>query len=414
MRILYIHQYFSTRQGSGGTRSYEFARRWVQAGHQVTMITGTSARGDLQSLPQRVITREIEGIRVFYIRTDYSNYLSFRQRLLTFLRFMFWATWVGLRHTPSADVVFATSTPLTVGIPGYVISRLRRIPFVFEIRDLWPDAPIQLGVLRSRPLILLARALERFLYRAAQHIVTLSPGMFASLAERGIPSAKLSMIPNCSDLDLFQPREPDPSWLARLKLEGKFVASYAGAMGMANGLDVVIETARILQVEGEREIHFLLIGDGKERPSLEERAQKYGLPNVTFLSPLPKEELAHLLPISNICLTIFAPYPILETCSPNKFFDALALGRPVLINFGGWMKELLEEYQAGVAVPSSDPAEIAVTLRTLREQPERLQEMGRRARALAEERFDRDKLARQLEAILKMVVEGTSFEDNHG
>ena len=404
MRILYIHQYFITRAGSSGTRSYEFARRWVGAGHKVTMISTANESGGLGSQGRKVSRQNIEGIDLLLVNNPYSNYMSFPRRIAAFFAFMIWATWAGLRHVGRVDVVFATSTPLTVGIPGYLLSLWKRVPFVFEVRDLWPEAPIQIGALRNPFVIALARGLERFLYRVAARIVTLSPGMYDALVRMGVPKGKLSMIPNCSDLDLFRPRARDAELLAKYHLEGKFVLTYAGAMGIANGLTALVEVARILQRRGEDDIHLLLVGDGKERPHLQSLAADYQLHNITFQPRMSKLELAKLLPLSDVCLTIFASLPVLETSSPNKFFDALASGRPVLINFGGWMKEVLERHNAGVAVPSNDPEELAAKIIELRSRPELLAEMGHNARALAEGEYDRDKLARQVEAVLLSIV----------
>jgi glycosyltransferase involved in cell wall biosynthesis len=406
LRILYIHQYFRTRAGAGSTRSYEFARRWVEAGHAVTMITSASENSALSTQGQRIARQTIDGIDVLVIDTSYSNYMSFRRRIVAFFAFMVWATWVGLRYVGRVDVVFATSTPLTVGIPGYLLSRWKRAPFVFEIRDLWPEVPIQIGALRNPLSIALARGLERFLYRAAVCVVTLSPGMYDALVQMGVPKSKLAMIPNCSDLDIFQVSAPNAELLTKYHLQGKFVLTYAGTMGMANGLDVLVEVARILQERSQTDIHLLLVGDGKERPCLEALAARYQLHNTTLLPAMSKLELAGLMPLSDICLTIFAPLPVLQTNSPNKLFDALALGRPVLINFGGWMQKVLEAHNAGIAVPSNDPQELADKIIELHAHPELLAEMGRNARALAEVEYDREKLCRQLESVLLSAASG--------
>ena len=405
MKVLYIHQYFRTRSEAGGTRSYEFARRWVQNGHQVTMITaadgptGADGRG-------HVYRQNIDGIDVLAVRVNYSNYMSFPRRVIAFLEFLVWATWIGLRQVPEMDIVFATSTPLTVGIPGYLISRWRKVPFVFEVRDLWPEAPIQLGALRNPVVIAAARWLERFLYRAAAHVVTLSPGMYEGVRQTGVEEDKLSMIPNCSDLDVFQPRSPSPEITARYNPERRFVLTYAGSLGLANGLVTIVETARILQERGQEGFLFYLIGEGREHPRLAQMAAQYGLRNLTLLPPMSKLELAEFMPLSDICLTIFAPFPVLETNSPNKLFDALALGRPVLINYGGWIQDVLEEHHAGVAVPSNDPGEIATRLIELRDRPDLMADMGRNARTLAETHYGRDTLAQQLEKVLQAVATG--------
>jgi len=408
VRILYIHQYFKTRAGSGSTRSFEFARRWVKAGHSVVLITGVTDRSDLGSdrgIERRVSRHDVEGIEVLAIDSRYSNYMSFLRRIAAFFRFMVSATWVGLRHVGSVDVILASSTPLTVGIPGYLLSLWKRAPFILEIRDLWPEAPIQLGVLRNPAAIALARSLERFLYRAARHIVVLSPGMQDALRRMGIPEAKLSMIPNCCDLDLFAPHEPAPALLHQYGLHGRFVALYAGAMGMANGLDVAVEAARVLQ-QRESAVQLVLVGDGKERPALQKRAAESHLQNVTFIPWVPKSELVDLMAMADVCLVLFAPHPVLQTGSPNKFFDALALGRPVLINYGGWMRDLIERHGVGAAVPSNDPGGLAEALIALKSDPQRLRDMGRRARALAESEFDRERMSAQYETLLGEVARG--------
>lgn len=404
MRILYIHQYFSTRSGATGTRSYEFARRWVAHGHQVTIVTGQVDLSRSATARRRISREQVDGIEVLRIDTAYSNTMGMARRLLAFVSFMFWAAWAGLFYAGPLDVVLATSTPLTVGIPGFWVAWWRRVPFVFEIRDLWPQAPIDLGALRQPLLVAAARALERWLYRVARRVVTLSPGMAQALEAMGVPSRKLAMIPNCSDTDLFQPGPADAQLVEKYATEGRFVLIYAGAMGQANGLSSLIETARRLQQRGDGRFLFLLVGDGQERPRLEDLAQRYGLTNLRLLSPMPKSELAQFLRLSDVILAWFAPYPVLATGSPNKLFDGLALGRPILINFGGWLQPVLEEHEAGVAMPSDDPEDLAQAILDLAGDSQRLAAMGRNARRLAEERFARDLLSDQMEYLLSQVV----------
>ena len=406
MHILYIHQYFSTRSGSTGTRSFEFARRWVRQGHRVTMLTGMVDLSGRDGAGGWLSREQIEGFEVLRVRAPYSNRMGFARRVLAFVHFMLAATWAGLFKAGGIDGVLATSTPLTVGIPGRIISLLRRVPFVFEIRDLWPQAPIELGALRQPLLIALARGLERRLYRVADHIVTLSPGMHDALVALGVPEHKLSMIPNCSDCDLFQPGPPEADPVAIHGTDGRFVLIYAGAMGRANGLNSVVDTAAVLLERGETRPLFLLIGDGMARPALETRIASLGLDNVRLIDPMPKSELARFLRLSDVILTFFAPYPVLTTCSPNKLFDGLALGRPILTNFGGWTQQVLHDAGAGVSVPSDDPCELADAVMALATDPDHLAIMGANARRLAEERFSRDLLSDQMLDVMRRAIAG--------
>lgn len=418
MRILYIHQYFSTRTGAVGTRSYEFARYLIDRGHAVTMITGTTWLDGIERTG--LVTRtEADGIDVVAIGVRYHSHMGFVRRMWSFVAFMLAATWVARREP--CDVVFASSTPLTVGIPGWLAARKHRVPFIFEVRDLWPEAPIQLGVLTNPLLKAAALWLEGFLYRRADHIVALSPGMADGVAARGVPRGRITMIPNCADTHLFSPGPKDEELMARWGLEGAFVAAYIGAMGPANDLGQVIEAARIM-AEREpadsgrvptdtagaptptRRTVFLMVGDGKERPMLEARTRELGLDDVVWAGPVPKADVPRVLRTADVALASFADLEILRTNSPNKVFDALAAGRPVVVDFGGWVPEMLEETGAGVGATPGDPARLAEALASLRDDPARRERMGEAARDLAESRFDRMAMAAKLEGLFEKVV----------
>jgi glycosyltransferase involved in cell wall biosynthesis len=298
-------------------------------------------------------------------------------------------------------VVFASSTPLTIGIAGLATARLKRVPFVFEIRDLWPAVPVQLGALRSRTAVRSAEWLERRLYEGAERIVVLSEGAQQDLERRGVPSEKLALIPNAADLDVFRPGVVDADFRARHGLEGRFVALYAGAMGRANGLDQLVDAADRLR--GSR-VMIVALGDGGERARLERRVQELGLDNLLFLPPVAKEQLAGIVGAADVTLTIFAPYPVLETNSPNKFFDSLAAGKPVVVNLDGWLRRLVDEHDAGAWVPAGDPAALAAALTELADDEARVERMGRNARALAEREFSRDLMAERLARTLEEAV----------
>ena len=407
MDVLYFHQYFATRRRSTATRSYELARRLVDRGHRVTIVSRDTrkleAGRETRPVGRLVGREQVDGIDVLFINIPYANRYSTPVRLASFTAFTVAAGIAGaLERRP--DVVFASSTPLTIGIAGLATARLKRVPFVFEIRDLWPAVPVELGALKSPPAVRSAEWLERRLYDGAERIVVLSEGAQDDLERRGIPSEKLALIPNAADLDVFRPDVVDDGFRGKHGLEGRFVALYAGAIGRANGLDQLVETAAALRRRGEERVAIVVLGDGGERPRLEERARDLGLDNLRFLPPVAKEKLAGIVGAADVTLTIFAPYPVLETNSPNKFFDSLAAGKPAVVNLDGWVRRLVEDNDAGAWVQAGDAEALAWALSALAGDPERVERMGRNARGLAEREFSRDLMAERLERTLEEVV----------
>lgn len=399
MHILYLHQYFITRNGVGGTRSYEFARHFVGQGHQVTMVTAADP-----SLPWTgglIRRRTIDGINVVELRAGYSDYTSgtarsYGQRIIAFILFAL-ASVLAVLRARRPDVVFATSTPLTIGIPGVIASKWHRVPLVFEVRDLWPEAPIQMGALRHPITILAARWLERFIYRRSAHIVALSPGMRDGVIDAAVPPERVSVIPNASDLHLFSPTLDGSEFRQKWGLQDKFVALYFGTMGEANDLWQVVRAANVLHERGEDGIAFVLHGRGRQRPELETYVREQGLSNVIFSDTLPdKSAVARLVAAADVGMTIYKNLPVLYTCSPNKLFDTLAAGRCVLVNTPGWLRELVEENRCGVAARPDDPVHLADQIVYLRDNPELVREYAANARRLAERSFDRYKLAEEL------------------
>ena len=376
MQILYLHQFFITRAGVGGTRSYEFARRFVARGHRVRMVTAGEGHST------------VDGIDVVGVPGAYSDYVSAtassdRERMLAFARFAASATAAALRG-PRPDVIYATSPPLTIAVPALAAATRWRAPLVSEVRDLWPEAPIQMGALANPRLQRRARSLERQVYKRARRVIALSPGIRDGVIGAGVPAGKVLLVPNASDLDLFQPAHPPE----------RFLVSYFGTMGEANDLSLAIEAARLLP-----DVPFVLMGDGKRRAELERSAP----PNVSFPGAASsKEEVAALAARSAACLTFFKDVPVLATNSPNKLFDTFAAGRPAMVNMDGWMRQLVEDNDAGLYV--RDAADLAQKLAWLRAHPEEVERMGRNGRALAEREFDRDLLARRVLDVLEEVA----------
>ena len=395
MHILYLHQFFTTREGTGGTRSYEFARHLAHTGHDVTMVT--AARGEQ---PRRYDT---DGFAVVEVKGGSPDYVrataqSFARRIAGFGGFAAAATAAAVK-LPRPDVVFATSPALTVAVPGLLAARRHRAPLVFEVRDLWPRAPIEMGALRNPLARTLARGLERAAYRGSAHVVALSPGMRDGVVAAGVDPHDVTLIPNAADLDLFAP-DVDPGEL-RGRFGDDFVVSYFGTMGEANDLDQVVRAATLLADRGETGVTFALMGDGKRRPALEEEVRRRGLPNVALLPAGDKAAAARLAAASDACLTVFKDVPVLATNSPNKLFDTFAAGRAAIVNTDGWQRELVEDNEAGVYVRPADAEDLAARVLALRDDPELTATMGANARRLAEGQFDRRDLAEQLRAVLE-------------
>lgn len=404
MRILYIHQFFATRESSLGLiRSYEFSRRWVEQGHEVTMITSAS-RLPAEYSEKLYSEGVIDGIRIRSVRVDYDNRMGTWRRIVSFATFMVGATWLSVTAGPH-DVVFATSTPLTVGIPGWVASAIRNIPMVFEVRDLWPEAAIQMGAIRRNGVIgRVAKVLERFLYRRSSHVIGLSPGMVAGVIAEGVGTERVHMVPNSSDLDLFSPGPKDPELVERYGLEGKFVVGYAGAIGPSNDVQGNVPgAARLLHGRGRDDIVFVLAGEGKSLPELEQMTAD--LPNVQLVGSMPKAEVPRFTRTADALLVLFADKPILATNSPNKFFDGLATGRPMIVNSDGWTRDLVEEHEAGAYVPARDAVALADAIERLADDPELRERVGTNARRLAETHFARDLLAEEVRCVLEAAVE---------
>lgn len=405
MRILYYHQHFCTPQGTGGTRSYEFARRLVEGGHEVTMVCGTSDVTNTGLTAEFVGGRRegvVDGISVVEFRISYSNSDGFVKRAISFLRFAAKSTWLGL--TRPHDLLFATSTPLTAGIPGIIVRLLRRKPFVFEVRDLWPELPREMGVIKNPVVLWAMGVLEWTSYNMADACVGLSPGIVEGIKRRLRKNKPVHLIPNGCDLDLFDPSAQHGIPEIPGTDNDDFVAVFTGAHGMANGLDAVLDAAAELRKrEHTGNIKIVFIGRGMKKPELQERAKREGLSNVSFLDSVPKMELVSYLQRADVGMMILANVPAFYYgTSPNKFFDYIASGLPVLTNYPGWLAEMIVDNSCGLAVEPGDAVAFADALMKMSQDKELLAQMSVNGRQLAERQFSRDQLAdrftQQLEA----------------
>jgi glycosyltransferase involved in cell wall biosynthesis len=324
--------------------------------------------------------------------------MSHGRRIAAFARFAVACTAAALRG-PRPDVIYATSPPLTMALPAMLASLRHRAPLVFEVRDLWPEAPIQMGALRNPLLRRAARMVERLAYRRAAVVVGLSPGICEGVTAAGARPERVFLVPNAADLELFSPEQDGSELRERLHLGERFVCAYFGAMGEANDLTVAIEAAALLR---ERDVAFVLLGGGKRRPELERLARERGADNVVFLDPVPdKRSVAELAAAAGACLTLFKDVPVLATNSPNKLFDTFAAGRPAIVNMDGWMRELVERNDAGLYVRAGDALDLSEKVGWLAANPELAQRLGRNARELAEREFGRDELAERVLTLLE-------------
>lgn len=405
MKIIYLHQQFYTPNmvGVAGVRSYEIGRRLVARGHEVNIVTSDTHAKKGDSL--KWYETDEAGIKVNWLPLPYSNKMSFKQRIWTFLRFAWESGWKAA--SLDGDVIYATSGPLTIAIPAIFAAMIKRKPLVFEVRDLWPEGAIQLGVLKNPVAKFLSRALERCAYRYSKHIVALSPGMKDGIVAAGVSADKVNVIPNASDLEFFDPSATGNESRKKFQLDGKFSLAYFGTMGLANGLNYVIDAASVLKSRGNRDVFFILHGDGMERAGLEERVKNECLENVIFSGPVDnKSEVADLAAGVDVCMTIYNNYPVLATCSPNKLFDTFAAGKPALTNMPGALQALLEEHECGIFVDPSSPEDFADKVIEMSKLPRNaIERMKKNSRALGERLFCRDMLTGKLCKILESVAE---------
>lgn len=401
MRIIYLHQYFVTPDQPGGTRSYEMARRLVAAGHRVDMITtDQQAKGDGPAWRET----DEAGIRVHWARQPYDNGMGWLGRMKAFVGFAFAAS-LRTASFRDADIIFATSTPLTIAIPAIFASWRLKKPYVFEVRDVWPAVPIALGALKNPVLQWVARRLEHVAYHRATRVVALAPGMGEEVARTGYPAQRIEVIPNGCDNDIFGAVSLEGAdalseyleWLADHPL-----ILFAGTLGKANNVGYLADVAAAM-LERAPEIRFVIIGAGADRDAIAEHAAKLGVldRNLKLVPAVPKRALAAWIQRASICLAMFSgPRILWKDAVQNKFFDALSAGKPVISNHEGWQCQIAVEHDVGCAMSSDNPDDAAACLQRYARDTAWLAGAAVRARNLAEHRFSRDTLASQLERCL--------------
>jgi len=393
MHLLYFHQHFSTPRGSAGTRSYEMAKALIRSGHSVTMVCGSYAQGNTGLTAPFTKGRRrgvVDGIDVIEFNLTYGNNMGFARRVVVFAKFALSSAVIALREP--ADVVFATTTPLTAGIPGILARWLRRKPFVFEVRDLWPELPKAMGVITNPIVLCLLSILEWMSYQSANRLIGLSPGIVAGIAARGVDKSRIAMVPNGCDLDLFA-NQVNP-WRPVGVRDDQLLAIFTGTHGNANGLDAVLNAARMLKDLGRDDIRIALVGQGREKKRLQKRARIEHLDNVLFLDPVPKAQLTGLMTGADVGLQVLRNVPAFYYgTSPNKFFDYIAASLPVINNYPGWLAELITDNNCGLTVAPDDPSAFAASLIAAAEDPKALKIKAVNARQLAQTQFSRRQLS---------------------
>ncbi len=408
MKIAILCHYFWPETSAPSARLLELGRAWVAEGHEVSVVTNfphhptgvipESYRG------KRFLIERAEGIRVIRCRTYATPNRGFLRKTLGHLVFMVQAVVQGAPALGHADVLVASSPTLFAVVAAAVISRRLGVPFVFEVRDLWPAIFVDLGVIRNRLAIWCLERVELALYRRSGAVVTVTRAFARDIEGRGIAPAKVHVVLNGVDLEAFAPGPPDPELRARLGLGGKFVVLYCGAHGISHALERILEVARLQS--GDPRIHFLFVGEGAEKDALLARAGSLGLGNVTFRPGVPREEVPALYRSADVCLVPLRDVPLFRSFVPSKMFEILACGRPIVASVAGEAAEILEASGAAIVVPPEDVGSLSRAVARLAGDPRLRAELAARGRPFAAAHYDRRSLAARYLRILEHVREG--------
>jgi colanic acid biosynthesis glycosyl transferase WcaI len=405
MRILFLTDNFPPETNASATRTFEHARRWVRAGTQVTVVTTAPNFPAGKLFPgyrNRFYQREfIEGIETVRVWTYITANEGFARRTLDYTSFMMTGFLAGL-FLRRPDVIVCTSPQFFTACAAYVLSLFKRRPFVFELRDLWPDSILAVGAMPESRLIRALRKLEYFLYRKAARIVSVTNSFKSVLSSNGIPAAKIAVVPNGADLASFTPGPKPEELLKRHALERKFVAAYIGTVGMAHGLATVLHAAE--KLAPNKRVAFVVVGDGAERSSLEEAARQRGLSNVIFVGRVAKDEVLRYWRLADAALVLLRDRPVFRHVVPSKIFEAMATTRPIVLGVLGESAELLKAAGAGLVIQPEDADALVQAIETLAASPQEAARMGTNGRRFVESEFDRDKLAAQMLDELRAVA----------
>ena len=406
MHILFLSHYFPPEVNAPATRTYEHSRVWARRGHKVTVLTcaPNHPKGKVYSGYRNCLYawEEIGAVRVLRVWTIISANKGFLKRTLNYVSYMISAI-VAAAFLPRPEVVVSTSPQFFNGLAGYVVSRIKRVPWVLEIRDIWPESIRVVGAIRSQRIIRVLERMELFAYRKAERIVVVTDAFRAYMIGKGVESGKIDVIKNGVDLSFYRPVEKNNPLTEKLGLKGKFIVSYFGTHGMAHHLETVLLAAR--QLRDQADIVFLLVGDGAEKERLAALRTEWALENVIMLDQQPKANMRYLLGLSSASLVVLKKSALFRSVIPSKIFESMAMERPILLGVAGESREIIDDAGCGIAVEPEDHEALAIAIRELHGDPARCERPGKRGRVYVEAHYDREALAIRFENAIATVID---------
>ncbi|HEY8937091.1 MAG TPA: glycosyltransferase family 4 protein [Cyclobacteriaceae bacterium] len=387
MKVLILHQHFNTPQKGGAIRSYYLAKALVEKGFQVTILTGHNDKYKRENY---------EGIDVHYLSVPYDNRFGFGARSSSFLKYIF-AIIRKQKLIADVDICYAISTPLTVGLAALWLKKIKGIKYIFEVGDLWPDAPIQLGFISNPVFKWFLYRVESIIYKQSESIIALSTSIKASI-EKKISRKQIHLIPNMADVDFYTPSAKNPALEEKYNVRDKFVVSYIGALGFANGLNYFLDCARASQ-KAALPVHFILCGDGAMLENLKISIKRLMLQNITIVPFQTRDGVRDVMNITDASFICYKSVPVLETGSPNKYFDGMAAGKLVIANFGGWIKDEIEKHNFGIYVNPNHPTDFVKKIMPFISSSKQLTEWQSNARQYAVSNYSRKILGERFASV---------------
>lgn len=395
MHILFLTHYFPPEVNAPASRTYENAKQWIRAGHQITVLTcaPNHPNGIVYDGYQNRLRQwdEKDGIKVLRVKTFLSANAGFVKRILNYVSYMFSAI-LFCHLVRNVDIVVSTSPQFFCGLAGYFVSRLKGASWVLEIRDLWPESIIAVGAIKNRQIITALEGIESFMYRKADRVIALTEAFKRHIMKRGVLDERISIIKNGADLSQFKPMPKENPFLMEEGLTGQFIASYVGTHGMAHGLQTIFKAAEILK--DRKDVTFLLVGDGAERNNLLRKKEAMGLKNVIMLGQQKKERMPEIIAASDACMVLLIKQELFKAVIPSKIFEAMAMERPIILGVEGESREIIEEGACGICIEPENPQALADAVMTLCENRELAESLGKNGKAFVANEYDREKLAK--------------------